>query len=206
MFRYAICNETFQDWPFERAFAFAREAGYTGLEIAPFTLARYATDVSPQRRGEVRRQIDGRAGNGRAALVARQNRGLYLTSPEKAVRLSTADYLADLARLCRDLGGSIMVLGSPQQRNLLPGVTKPQGDAICRRCHHDGAADIGRMRRDAGRRAAWPERRVIFCSRPPRGANCSSWSARRRCACTWIAKPCPASRSRSPKSSRPTAI
>src|SRR5690606_15667017 len=29
-------------------------------------------------------------------------------------------------RLCRDLGGSLMVLGSPQQRNLLPGVNLPQ--------------------------------------------------------------------------------
>jgi len=28
--------------------------------------------------------------------------------------------------MCHDLGGHVMVLGSPQQRNLLPGVTHPQ--------------------------------------------------------------------------------
>ena len=39
------------------------------------------------------------------------------------MRRSTSDYLSELARLCRDLGGSVLVLGSPQQRNLLPGVT-----------------------------------------------------------------------------------
>ena len=31
--KFAICNETFQDWPFDKAFAFASECGYTGIEI-----------------------------------------------------------------------------------------------------------------------------------------------------------------------------
>ena len=55
--------------------------------------------------------------------------GLHLTSPDSAVRRRTADYLADLARLCRDLNGRIMVLGSPQQRNLAPGSVRPTGCA-----------------------------------------------------------------------------
>lgn len=29
-FKFAICNETFQDWPFEKAFGLAAECGYTG--------------------------------------------------------------------------------------------------------------------------------------------------------------------------------
>ena len=36
--KFAICNETFQDRPFEKAFAFAAECGYSGVELAPFTL------------------------------------------------------------------------------------------------------------------------------------------------------------------------
>jgi sugar phosphate isomerase/epimerase len=125
--KYAICNETFQDWPFDRAFAFARECGYTGIEIAPFTLARFATEVSPAQRNLVRKQTEtaGLEVVGLHWLLAKTE-GFYLTSPETAIRRRTADYLAELARLCADLGGSIMVLGSPQQRNLLPGVTKPQ--------------------------------------------------------------------------------
>jgi sugar phosphate isomerase/epimerase len=39
------------------------------------------------------------------------------------VRTKTAAYLAELARMCRQVGGHIMVLGSPQQRNLLAGVS-----------------------------------------------------------------------------------
>ncbi|MCC7083845.1 MAG: sugar phosphate isomerase/epimerase [Pirellulales bacterium] len=125
--KYAICNETFLDWPFERAFAFARECGYTGIEIAPFTIAAYATDISAAWRAEVRKQAAdaGLEVVGLHWLLAKTE-GFYLTSPEAAVQKKTSEYLKQLARLCRDLGGSTMVLGSPQQRNLLPGVTKPQ--------------------------------------------------------------------------------
>jgi sugar phosphate isomerase/epimerase len=53
--------------------------------------------------------------------------GLHLTSPDGAVRRRTADYLAELAHLCRDLDGRLMVLGSPQQRNLAEGVSEEEG-------------------------------------------------------------------------------
>ena len=37
--RYAICNETFQDWDHLRICRYVAGLGYQGLEIAPFTLA-----------------------------------------------------------------------------------------------------------------------------------------------------------------------
>ena len=39
MLRYAICNETFEGWDHARICGFIAGLGYTGLEIAPFTLA-----------------------------------------------------------------------------------------------------------------------------------------------------------------------
>ena len=125
--KFAICNETFQDWLFDRAFGFAAECGYTGVEIAPFTIATYATEISAQQRAEVRCQADaaGLQVVGLHWLLAK-TQGFYLTSPEAAVRRKTADYFGHLARLCAELGGKVMVLGSPQQRNLLPGVSPPQ--------------------------------------------------------------------------------
>ena len=128
---YAICNETFQDWPFEKAFRYARECGYTGVEIAPFTINTDAKAISAEERKTVRDQIAdaGLTCVGLHWLLAKTE-GFYLTTPDAKVRNRTADYLAELARLCRDLDGSIMVLGSPFQRNLLPGVTHDQAMAF----------------------------------------------------------------------------
>ena len=125
--KYAICNETFQDWPFEKAFSYAKSIGYTGVEIAPFTLAESAYDVSAEQRNTVRQQIvdAGLECVGLHWLLAKTE-GFYLTEPNDAIRAKTGDYLAELARMCRDLDGKIMVLGSPVQRNLLPGVTHDQ--------------------------------------------------------------------------------
>ncbi len=122
--KFAICNETFQDWAFDRACGYARELGYTGIEIAPFTLAASATEISAEQRRQVSRQAAdaGLAVIGLHWLLAKTT-GLHLTSPDAEVRRRTGAYLGDLARLCRDVGGDVLVLGSPQQRNLLPGVS-----------------------------------------------------------------------------------
>ncbi len=126
--KFAICNETFLDWPFDRAFAFARECGYTGIEIAPFTIAPDVNDISAARRQEVRRQAEdaGLEVVGLHWLLAKTT-GYHLTTPDAAVRRRTAEYVKDLARCCRDLGGSLMIFGSPQQRNLTEGQTHDEG-------------------------------------------------------------------------------
>jgi sugar phosphate isomerase/epimerase len=135
--KFAICNETFQEWPFEKAFDFARACGYTGIEFAPYTIHKNAYEITAARRAEVRRQVEqaGLATVGLHWLLA-FTQGYYLTSPDAHVRRSTSAYLSELARLCRDLGGSVLVLGSPQQRNLLPGITHDAAmqyaaDVIC---------------------------------------------------------------------------
>lgn len=125
--RYAICNETFGDWPLAKACDFAAECGYTGVELAPFTLAPLATDLAPQARGEIRRTI-ARSGLdcvGLHWLLAKTD-GFHVAHPDASIRGRTAAYLGELARLCHDLGGRVLVFGSPNQRSLLPGVTPEQ--------------------------------------------------------------------------------
>ena len=109
--KFAICNETFQDWPLDRACNFAAECGYRGLEIAPFTLAARAGDVSPQQRAEICRQVQA-AGLEMIGLhwLLAKTEGFQITSPDRDVRKRTAEYLIELARLCSDLGGRVMVL------------------------------------------------------------------------------------------------
>jgi sugar phosphate isomerase/epimerase len=126
--KFAICNETFLDWSFEKACRFSRECGYTGVEIAPFTLAKLATDVGQDQRRELKKIAadSGLEIIGLHWLLA-QTEGFYLTTPDAAIRQKTAEYFKELVRLCSDLGGHIMVLGSPKQRNLLPGVSHSEG-------------------------------------------------------------------------------
>lgn len=125
--RYAICNETFEGWPLAKACDFAAACGYTGLEVAPFTLAPLASDVTAAQRGEIRRTI-ARAGLDCVGLhwLLAKTEGFHVAHPDPAVRGRTVDYLGDLARLCHDLGGRVLVFGSPKQRSLLPGVTAEQ--------------------------------------------------------------------------------
>lgn len=128
-FRYAICNETYLDTPHEKVCEAVAAAGYTGLELAPFTLASRITDVSASRRAEIRKQAEsqGLAIIGLHWLLAKTE-GLILTSPDAEVRRQTGLYLAELARCCRDVGGELLVLGSPMQRRIPEGATLAQAE------------------------------------------------------------------------------
>jgi sugar phosphate isomerase/epimerase len=125
--RFAICNELFEGWAFDRVCRFVKQVGYDGLELAPFTLAPRITDVTKPQRAELRRQAAGAGVEiiGLHWLLAKTE-GLYLTSPDAGTRGRTADYLVALAEACADLGGQLMVFGSPKQRSLLPGVSARQ--------------------------------------------------------------------------------
>lgn len=125
--RFAICNELFEGWEFDRVCRFVKEAGYDGLEVAPFTLAPSITDVTSNRRADLRQQAADAGVEifGLHWLLAKTE-GFYLTSPDRDVRQRTAAYLVALAEACHDFGGDLMVFGSPKQRSLLPGVSRDQ--------------------------------------------------------------------------------
>jgi sugar phosphate isomerase/epimerase len=127
MIRLGICNELFEGWEFGRVCRTVKALGYDGLEIAPFTLAPRITDLTPARMKELRTQAEdaGLAVIGLHWLLAKTE-GFYLTTPDAEIRKKTGDYLVALAEATRALGGELMVLGSPKQRDLLPGVSDGQ--------------------------------------------------------------------------------
>ena len=133
--KIAICNETFRDWPFEKAFRFASELGYDGIEIAPFTVSASAFEITSARCRMIRQLADANGLDivGLHWLLA-GTKDLHLTSPDKAVRKRTSDYLRQLVTVCQMMGGTVMVFGSPKQRNLLPGVSIEQAHELAADC------------------------------------------------------------------------
>jgi sugar phosphate isomerase/epimerase len=125
--QYAICNETFEGWDHARICQLVSALGYGGLELAPFTLAPRITDVTQEQRGLLRRQAEecGIRIVGLHWLLARTE-GLHVTSPDPLARERTAEYLGELARCCHQLGGDVMVFGSPAQRRIPPRASRDQ--------------------------------------------------------------------------------
>src|SRR5262245_18330675 len=131
--RYAICNETFEGWEHDRVCETVASVGYAGLEIAPFTLGPRITDLRGNQRRAIRRSAK-KAGLSIVGLhwLLAKTEGLCVTSPDAEVRRRTADYLTELAYCCSDLGGNILVFGSPQQRRIPEGATREQAtDFAC---------------------------------------------------------------------------
>lgn len=122
MQRFAICNETFGDWPWERVCPFVAETGYQGVEIAPFTFGESVTDVTPARRQEIRRA----AADAGVEIVGlhwllASPKGLHIHTRDAALRAKTVDYLRALIDFAGDVGAPVMIFGSPFQRRLEDG-------------------------------------------------------------------------------------
>src|SRR5215831_16493595 len=109
--KFAICNEIFRDWKLEDALAYAARLGYAAVEIAPFTLADSVTDISAQRRKEIR-EAAARCGIEIAGIhwVLVKPEGLYINHPDSGIRARTARYFCELVDFCADVGGKVMVV------------------------------------------------------------------------------------------------
>jgi sugar phosphate isomerase/epimerase len=138
-FRHAICNEVFENWDFTESCKSIRAAGYAGIEIAPFTLAEDPGSIPVPKRQEYRSIIssEGLEFAGLHWLMV-SPKGLHVTTPDKALRDRSWAHVRKLVDLCGDLGGGIMVFGSPKQRATTEGASVHDA----RNRYRDGLAEV----------------------------------------------------------------
>lgn len=140
--------------PFAQQCATAAALGYDGLEIAPFTLGDEAYQLPANERAALRdaAKAAGIAITGLHWLLVKPA-GLSITTDDAAVRARTIDIMRRLIDLCAELGGNVLVHGSPNQRRLPDG----PGAAEARRRGEDAFAAIAGDAERAG---------VTYCIEP----------------------------------------
>ena len=122
--KFSISNQVFPNCSWAETVRAIAQAGYDGVEIAPFTLAESVQEIPPQRRVAIRKQAQ-EAGLDIVGLhwLFVSPKGLHTTTADAATRRRTTAYMQSLIRFCGDLGGRVMVIGSPKQRDVRPGTS-----------------------------------------------------------------------------------
>jgi sugar phosphate isomerase/epimerase len=125
--KIALCNEVIREMDFPAQCDFAKKLGYDGLELAPFTLDENPHRQTPSRRPELRRAAAdaGIAITGLHWLLITP-KGLSINSQDAAVRKETVVVIRGLIELCADLGGKVLVHGSPKQRDVADGDSREE--------------------------------------------------------------------------------
>jgi len=117
--KIALCNEVIREMDFAAQCSYAAALGYDGLEVAPFTLDENPHQLSASARAELRRFAAdyGIEITGLHWLLVTP-KGLSINAKDSLVRQRTVDVMLGLVDLCADLGGKVLVHGSPAQRSV----------------------------------------------------------------------------------------
>jgi len=102
------------------------KAGYKGIEIAPFALVQKGVEEITPRKRQAMVLAMKNAGIecvGLHWLLSPPPRGLHVTTPDAKVRAKSLRYFHKLIDFCGDLGGRVMVFGSPKGRQAAKGIS-----------------------------------------------------------------------------------
>ncbi len=158
--RIALCNEVVAGLEFAAQARLAAGLGYAGLEVAPFTLDAEAPHMLPAaRRAELRRIAEGEGAPITSLhwlLVAPA--GLSITSADAALRARTLEVMQRLIGLAADLGATLLVHGSPKQRQVVA-----EGDA-------------GRAEEAMAKAGAWAAQHGLIYCLEPLDAGQTNWA------------------------------
>ncbi len=126
--RIALCNEVIREMEFAAQCEFAAALGYDAVELAPFTLGEAPHMLGAEARRALRRAASD-AGIAIASLhwLLVTPDGLSITSAEPDVRARTLEVMRRLVGFCAEVGGSVLVHGSPAQRRIADGEDAARG-------------------------------------------------------------------------------
>jgi D-psicose/D-tagatose/L-ribulose 3-epimerase len=129
--KLALCNEVLSPMPFGAQCQIAKDLGYMGLEVAPFTLTDTPENLTvAQAKQYAQVAADyGLAITGLHWLLVKPE-GLSITHPDATVRQRTTLFLNHLCEICAAMGGRYLVHGSPKQRSVHPRQTHAQALAL----------------------------------------------------------------------------
>jgi D-psicose/D-tagatose/L-ribulose 3-epimerase len=130
--KYSVCNELFGSRSLSEACAMTRRAGFSGMELAPYTIfGDFSTPAIARGLAAARAALgaEGLSFVGFHWLLAKPE-GLHIASPDLAVRRRSRDHLTRLIEASGELGGGVLVLGSPKQRGSLPGQSREETTRI----------------------------------------------------------------------------
>ncbi|MFD1381281.1 sugar phosphate isomerase/epimerase family protein [Fodinicurvata halophila] len=151
----SLCNEVLRDLPFAEQCRVAAALGYEGLELAPFTFDPETPHELPAAKRREIRQIAGDHGLSIVGLhwLLVAPRGLSVTTSDVELRRRTVDVLHNLVELCAELGGRVLVHGSPPARRVEDAESPDAARANLVEC----LASVGEAARKAG---------VVYCIEP----------------------------------------
>ncbi len=124
-----MCNESMQERTWAEQCQIIGRSGYTGVEIASFTLVDNSVqELSQSQRQQMVADMEeaGIECAGLHWLLAPPPEGLHFTHPQASRRREAVAYLDELIDFCGDLQGDVMVFGSPQQRGTTGGISVEQ--------------------------------------------------------------------------------
>ena len=124
--KYALCNELFGSIELSKAAEISKKAGYNGIEFAPYTV--FGTFSADYVKAGIKNITKSLKDNDLAfvgfhwLLVdnSSDSRPMSLVSPDKAYRDAALERLKLLLSASGELGGGVLVLGSPKQRGAVP--------------------------------------------------------------------------------------
>jgi sugar phosphate isomerase/epimerase len=136
--KYALCNELFGKTDLETAAAISKKAGYSGIEFAPFTVfgffspAYIKLGIENIRKALSRHELTFVGFHWLLVDSRPDARPMSLVSPDRVLRDAALDRLELLLTASGELGGGVWVLGSPKQRNIVPGQSAVEAAAMFR--------------------------------------------------------------------------